>query len=494
VWSETVTPAIAAGTRFGRYTLVRQLAVGGMAEIYLARADGIGQFAKQVVLKRILPQHARSEDFVEMFLHEARLAATLEHPNIVQVFDIGELDGSYFFTMEYVQGEDLRTLLGALRKRNERMPIDHAIAIVTAAAAGLHYAHDRVGDDGRPLAMVHRDISPSNIMVSLDGAVKVTDFGIAKTASQLIETRTGVLKGKISYMSPEQCKSEPLDRRSDIFSLGIVLHELATGQKLFRGDNDYAILRKIIEDDAPTLSAVVDGPYPDGLEAIVARALARDRDARYPTAQALQIELENLAREQRLDRSSVALSRYVRETFPAAAAPAPDADSQTPATTPIPRPATGATVLEQPQSSSAVIGELHRPPPRARARWLVGAGAAALLASGIGIVAMSRPGHDDDVPAVAPPRPAIEATAVVDAAVADAPRVAEPAPPPTPAATPPAATPTPVVVEPPRPPPRKPPVRDTHPRPRPTPTPPRDPCLGWNPNSLSPPPAGCDPK
>jgi len=456
-----------------------------MAEIYLARSEGIGQFAKEVVLKRILPQYAKNEDFIEMFLHEARMAARLQHPNVVQVFDIGEADGSYFFTMEYVQGDDVRSLITSARKRGERIPIDKVIAIATGAAAGLHHAHEQVDEHGRPLAMVHRDVSPSNLMLSLDGAVKVADFGIAKTAAQVIETRTGVIKGKVSYMSPEQCKSEPLDRRSDVFALGVVLHELLTGQKLFRGDNDYAVIKKIVDEDAPLLSAVAPGPYPENLEQIVARALARDRDARYPSAQALQVDLEALAREQKLDTSNVSLAKYVRENLPKQVSASTEPDTNTPDTTPRRGPPTKSTSVEpiEPRSESAVQGELRdatQSRPRSKSLLLAGA-AAVLVAIGGGVVVATRGGSEPPPPAtVQPTLPGTAGTPPLsvpaDAAVAEPPPVVV-----TPtldagvaAAGSGAGS-------------GKQPIRKTTPKKV-------DPCKGWSRASMLPPPPGCDPK
>src|SRR5688500_17331573 len=240
---ETLPP----GTRFGRYELIRRLAIGGMAELYLARATGIEGFEKIVVLKRILPQHAENEDFVRMFLEEARLTATIHHPNVASVHDIGGCEDGVFFTMEDVHGEDVRTILQALVKQQRSLPLEHARAIVICAAAGLHAAHEKTGADGKELGIVHRDISPSNLLVSYDGGVKIIDFGIAKSSKRETETRAGTLKGKIAYMSPEQCTGEPLDRRSDVFSLGVVLYELTTGQRLFPVDNEYAAMRQIVD-------------------------------------------------------------------------------------------------------------------------------------------------------------------------------------------------------------------------------------------------------
>ncbi len=285
-----------------------------MAEIFLARAQSMHGFEKQVVLKRILPQHAQSEDFIRMFLAEARLAATLHHPNIVQVYDIGEEGGTYFFTMEYIQGEDLRRLVRAARRKQTPIPLAHILHIIMGMAGGLHHAHEKVGNDGRPLGIVHRDVSPSNVLVTYEGDVKVVDFGIAKAAAAQVSTIAGTLKGKIPYMSPEQCRGEAVDRRSDIFSIGTLLWELTTGKRLFAGENEFAILNRVAKADVPPPSSVRP-EYPPELEAIVMRALNVDPERRYDTAIDLQIDLEDFAREARLPVSSARMGRFVRGLF-----------------------------------------------------------------------------------------------------------------------------------------------------------------------------------
>ncbi len=305
---------LAPGMRLGRYELIRRLAVGGMAELYLARARGIEGFEKIVVLKRILPQFAQSSDFVGMFLDEARLSATLQHPNIAQVYDIGQWSGSYFFTMEYVRGEDLRAILKAIARSGRRLPLQHMLTIVAGAAAGLHAAHERRDDEGRSLGIVHRDVSPSNVLVSYDGAVKLVDFGVAKAAQRQSETRAGTLKGKIAYMSPEQCLCKPLDRRSDVFALGILLYELTTGRRLFKADSDFEAMNRIVAGDMVPPTAVLP-KYPKRLEAIVLKALQREPSGRYATAQDLQLALEEFAGEHRLHLSTVKLGQFMRELF-----------------------------------------------------------------------------------------------------------------------------------------------------------------------------------
>ncbi len=338
---------LAPGMRLGKYQLIRQLAIGGMAEVYLARANGIEGFQKKVVLKRILPQYATNEDFVRMFLSEARLAATLDHPNVVSVYDIGSTVGNYYFTMEYIRGQDVRAILKNEHRHQRSVPLGNALAITRGLCAGLHYAHEKCGPDGKPLGIVHRDVSLSNIFVSYDGAVKILDFGVAKVAAHESQTRAGTLKGKIAYMSPEQCQGESLDRRSDVFAIGIILYELTTGTRLFTGDNEFAILQKIATKDVEPPS-VRRANYPAALEQIVLKALRRDRNERYQSAQELQRALETFARDERLSLSNIDLSEYMKETFADAIAtepsdsavsyPVPPPSSQPKRVMPLPAP------------------------------------------------------------------------------------------------------------------------------------------------------------
>ena len=301
-------------TRLGSFEIVRRLARGGMAEIFLARTSGPSGFEKLVVLKKILPKYAGKPKFVQLFLDEARLAATLDHPNIAQVYDIGMSDGSYFFTMEYLHGQDMRAILHRTWRTGERFPIEHAVQVARHVASALHFAHDKQGPDGVALGIVHRDVSPSNVIVTYDGATKLLDFGVAKTTARTARTRTGALKGKISYMSPEQARGAPTDRRSDIFSLGIVLWEMVTTQRLYRGENDLATLQLIIT-QPPKPPSAVRPDVPPELERIVLRALAQDPDERYATAEQLVTDLDELAREHKLKQTSNALAATVSQLF-----------------------------------------------------------------------------------------------------------------------------------------------------------------------------------
>lgn len=308
------------GREVGKYRIVRRLATGGMAEIYLAQARGIQGFEKYVVLKRILPQYAESETFVKLFLNEARVAATLDHPNIATVYDIGETDGMYFFTMEYLHGEDLGHLLRELVKRGERIPLEHALTIGAGVAAGLHAAHEKRGPDGRPLGIVHRDVSPSNVVVTYDGGVKLVDFGVAKITANAELTKTGSVKGKLAYMSPEQCGNGAIDRRSDIFSLGVLLYELTTQTRLFKADSEAATLRMVLEARVPSPSTRVPG-YPPELEQIIMKALARERDDRFASTREIQIALEQVARGRGMLTSTASLGEWMVNTLGAKTEP-----------------------------------------------------------------------------------------------------------------------------------------------------------------------------
>jgi len=301
-------------TRLGSFEVVRKLARGGMAEIFLARTRGPSGFEKLVVLKKILPAYAGKRRFVQLFLDEARLAASLDHPGIAQVYDIGTVDGSYFFTMEYLHGQDVRTIMHRTWRLGEPLPIEHAVQIARHVASALHFAHDKQQRDGTHLGIVHRDVSPSNIIVTYDGATKLLDFGVAKTTASSVKTRTGALKGKVAYMSPEQAKGAPVDRRSDIFSLGIVLWEMVTTQRLYRADNDLATLQLILH-QPPRPPSELRPDCPPELERIVLRALAGDPGARYATAEQLVTDLDELAREHKLKQSTNALAATVSRLF-----------------------------------------------------------------------------------------------------------------------------------------------------------------------------------
>jgi hypothetical protein len=300
--------------RIGKYEIIKPLARGGMAEILLARARGLPGFQRMVVIKRILPLLACNTDFLQMFLNEARIAATLQHPNLVQLYDVGVVDGHYFIAMEYLHGENLNAILATLQRRKQRIPLEHALHIAIDVCAGLHYAHEKIGFDGQPLQIVHRDVSPHNVIVTFDGAIKLLDFGVAKAANSTHETNNGIVKGKVSYMSPEQCRSAALDRRSDLYSVGIVLYEMTLGRRLYGGGTELETLKRITEQPVPP-PRVVDPNYDEELERIVMRALAKDPDRRYQSARELQLDLEELARKRGLYMSAIALQQFLAGVF-----------------------------------------------------------------------------------------------------------------------------------------------------------------------------------
>jgi serine/threonine protein kinase len=286
-----------------------------MAEIFLAKSIGGHGLERHVVLKRVLPERARDPAFVTMFLDEARLAAQLHHPNVAQVYDIGKLGDSFFFTMEYVHGENVRELLARLQIQRRQLAIGDALTIIGGAAAGLHHAHERRGQDRTPLGIVHRDVSPSNVLVSYEGSVKVVDFGIAKANQRnAADTRTGSVKGKVAYMSPEQCKGRELDRRSDVFSLGIVMWELATGQRLYKYETDFDTMSAIVYQDVPAPSHLRPG-VPAEVDRIIHTALAKDPDRRFATASELLEAIETAAVRTGHPLSTTSLGRTIRTVF-----------------------------------------------------------------------------------------------------------------------------------------------------------------------------------
>ncbi len=290
------------------------LAAGGMARIYIGRATGIGSFERHVVLKLITPERANDSIAVGMFLDEARLAASLNHQNVAQVFEVGEDLGIHYLAMEYVHGQDLRALLAKAGSQGTRIPLELALTTIAGAAAGLNHAHERRGPDGLPLGIVHRDVSPSNIMVGYDGAVKLLDFGIAKAASRSVETQSGIIKGKFAYMAPEQCRGRDVDRRSDVFSLGIILYEISTQHRCFRADSDFDTMHRIVTGDVVRPTRIVPS-YPAALEAIVMKALAIDAAQRYQSAGHLLEAIEAFAVVSRLSLSTMGLGRFMRDMF-----------------------------------------------------------------------------------------------------------------------------------------------------------------------------------
>jgi serine/threonine protein kinase len=285
-----------------------------MARIYIGRSTGIGQFERHVVLKMITPERSNDLTAVNMFLDEARLAASLNHQNVGQVFEVGEEGGIHYLAMEYVHGQDLRAVLAKAGSQGTRIPLELALTVVAGAAAGLNHAHERRGPDGTPLGIVHRDVSPSNIMIGYDGAVKLLDFGIAKATHRSVETQSGIIKGKFAYMAPEQCRGRDVDRRSDVFSLGIILYEISTQHRCFRADSDFDTMHRIVTGDVVRPTRLVQG-YPQALESIVMKALAIDATQRYQSAGLLLEALESFAVSSRMSLSTMGLGRFMRDMF-----------------------------------------------------------------------------------------------------------------------------------------------------------------------------------
>jgi len=335
--------------RLGKYQLLRKLATGGMAEVFLAKTDGPMGFEKHLVIKRILPHLAEDPQFVDMFLGEAKLAAQLNHPNLVQLFDFGEAEGAYFIAMEYIDGPTLRLLLA--RAQDLRSPISLGLAarIVSLAAEGLAYAHDfRDQMTDEPLHLVHRDVSPDNILVGRSGAVKLVDFGIAKARGQSHHTQAGTVKGKVAYMAPEQLRGEPLDRRVDLYALGVVLYELCTGHMPFEANSDASMVRAVLYDAA--IPAVRRVPtLPVAIQSILDRLLAKDPGARYPDCRTLHADLEAFIPSTGEATNAFALSRLVAHLAP----PPPPAQLTPPRAANVPPGVTASAFA--PTSSSPIL-------------------------------------------------------------------------------------------------------------------------------------------
>ena len=299
---------------YGQYVLVRKLAEGGMAEIFLSKLLGADGFERNVVIKRMLSNLSSLPDFVEMFRDEARLAARLSHPNIIQIHELGFIEGCYYICMEYLAGEDFSTTLRQAGKKRQYTPIPIVMRVLADAARGLHYAHDFTNESGQPLHVVHRDISPSNLYVTYQGQVKVLDFGIAKASSRLVQTRTGVVKGKYIYMAPEQARGEEVDRRADIFSLGVSLYESITNVRPFARENDLAVLNALLQGDfMPPTKLRPD--IPKELEAVVLKAMALRPEDRFATASEFADALERCTSGKLALASNKDLSEYMRMQF-----------------------------------------------------------------------------------------------------------------------------------------------------------------------------------
>jgi len=311
-------PSDLVGQRVGRYTVLSHLASGGMAELFIARQEAMGGFEKQVVLKILQPRYARNPRVVQMFLDEARLAAKLNHPAIVHVYDVGEEGGLKYIAMEYIHGETIADIVKRGMEVDRYLPLEHAVHIARQTAAGLAYAHERREPDGRVWRIVHRDVSPTNILVTYEGQTELVDFGIARAQNELRE-ETGILPGKASYMSPEQVRGEPVDHRSDIFALGIILYELTLCQRLYRGPAE-AVMKRIVAERVQPPTAI-RRDYPAALEQIVMRALEKRPEDRYQSAQEMHDDLEEFLSESGLRSGNRRVAIYMNELYAAGGAP-----------------------------------------------------------------------------------------------------------------------------------------------------------------------------
>jgi serine/threonine-protein kinase len=300
--------------RIDRYEPLKKLATGGMAEIFLAKQSGLEGFEKVVVLKRILPHLASDEEFVSMFLDEARIAAKLSHPNVVQIYDLGKADNTYYIAMEYVSGRNVQHLITKQQQLGGHLPVEHACRIVAGVCDGLYYAHGRKDYDGKPLNIIHRDISPQNILVSFAGGVKVVDFGIAKASTQLAQTRAGVLKGKYAYMSPEQVRGAKIDHRSDVFAVGLVMYEMLTGVRAFERESSLKTLKAIVQ-EKPLNPREMNPEIPMEVVKLLSKALEKNPDRRYKSAQEMQLALEDWLESSPKKSNNVRLSRFLYDLF-----------------------------------------------------------------------------------------------------------------------------------------------------------------------------------
>jgi hypothetical protein len=306
------------GRKVGRYRVVRHLASGGMAELFIARQEAMGGFEKEIVLKILQGRYAESPRVVQMFLDEARLAAKLNHASIVHVYDVaeeqtGSAAGLKYIAMEYIRGETVTDIIKRGLAVKKFLPLEHAVHVVRQTAAGLAYAHTGRDPEGNLLRIVHRDVSPTNILVSMEGQTKIVDFGIARAQDELRD-EAGVRVGKASYMSPEQVRGEPVDYRSDIFSLGIILYEITLGQRLFRGPADVVMKRIAEEKIAPPTAIQRD--YPPALELVVMRALEKSADDRYQSAEEMRVDLEEFLADEGLRTGSRRMALYMKDIFP----------------------------------------------------------------------------------------------------------------------------------------------------------------------------------
>ena len=301
-------------TRFGKYLLLEKLATGGMAQLYRAKIIGVEGFEKFIAIKQILPHLAHEEELITSFIDEAKLAALLNHQNVVQIYDFGSMENSYFITMEFLHGKDLRSVNAKAKEKGTPVSLENALYLISKVCAGLDYAHKLKDFQGKSLHIIHRDISPQNIFLTYEGDVKIVDFGIAKAASQSTITQVGMIKGKVAYMSPEQAAGKVIDHRSDIFATGILLYELVAGRRMFQGDDTLQILSKVREAEFTPLGTLKGG-LPEKLYDIVAKALAKEPEDRYQSLVDMQADIEECIFRLNLRPSGRSMAEYLKLLF-----------------------------------------------------------------------------------------------------------------------------------------------------------------------------------
>ncbi|HEX8169739.1 MAG TPA: TonB family protein [Thermoanaerobaculia bacterium] len=391
------------GTKFGQYVLVEKIATGGMAEVWKARMRGVEGFQKIVAIKKILPHLSDNQDFIEMFVDEAKLAAQLNHNNIIHIYDLGKIQSSYYIAMEYIDGYDLKTILRRGEERDHPMSVELALFIASKIASALDYAHRKKDFEDREMGLVHRDVSPQNVLISQEGDIKLCDFGIAKAASKASHTQAGALKGKLQYMSPEQAWGRSIDRRSDIFALATVLFEMLTNRKLFTGDNELSILEQVREARVTAPSQFNDEVTPE-IDRIVLKALQKDPANRYQTAGEMARDLDAILYSFRPTPTSADLAIYMHRMSSAEPVMMPQPAVETPAPLPTPAaapmpvavaaaaaaPIAAAPVAAAPSADFAPLGGYEEPKKKSPA-VLAGIAAAVLIVIAGAVMMMRKP-------------------------------------------------------------------------------------------------------
>jgi len=428
---------------YGGYTLLAELGEGGMAQVFLARKSGPGGFAKLQVIKRILPALGKEPEFVQMFLDEARLAARFEHPNVVQVYDLGDAEGSLYLAMEYLAGQSVAGLAREAVRQGISVPPPFSARIIADACDGLHYVHDFKELDGTPLNIVHRDVSPQNLFVTYEGRVKLLDFGVAKAATTLTKTRTGSVKGKVSYMAPEQCRGESVDRRADVFALGVVLTELIGGKRIFKSDNEFALIRQLSLGEYPKPSEMGFSAAPAELLAICDRAMAFKKEDRYQTCAEMKQDLDKWLRAGppsgpnqvaalmgQLFKEDIALRQQVLLARDDASEVFQKVKQEVSGSKSL--PSLGPLAAPEQRTVTRKSVEIPAQSAPSRVPWVIAALSVVLLGAAVGVAARFLPGKDPVVVADPVPKPAVEVDAgapVVVAPALDASVVAEVDPP-----------------------------------------------------------------